>query len=406
MDLVTPVPLSSVAEYTPQRLIERADYADARLTSTTRVPTPNTAKLLTLYKQACMDLHLELEDEEISQAERTKKAEEIRGYDQEFSDQEWFRENPASAIPENLLKLRKYTYWARYGDYAGHMASQLRKKAGSAKTAFSEANSGQFLWTDISQNIKKEEPSYKENCFRKIDTVTTTFAVYEACVHIGIDSDNMINLIHMYADRNKAFHKGLKEMLEGQKFLSIAKCIFDDLNELPSICPPELSDDESAMRALLEQLRDEWFDISSNPNEPEAWIRKPAIEEAYNALQKSKQAREQHDLSIAQRAENRKIALDEDIDLLLQAATNPEDGKLLKKGPTSPTTNKSGKSKKRKASQPIDVSNRSEAWKTIRKQQQQLHGDVLETLSKQREVNRIFSAYRAKYGSSLPAEGG
>ena len=361
MDLVTPGPLSSVAEYTPQRLIERADYADARLTSTTRVPTPNTAKLLTLYKDACMDLHLELEDKEISQAEQAERAEEIRGYDQNFSDHEWLCENPASAIVQNVLKLRKYTYWARYGDYAGHMASQLRKKAGSAKTAFSETISGQFLWTDISQEIKNEAPYYNENCFREIQTVATTFAVYDACVHIGINSDNMINLIHMYADRNKAFQRGLKEMLEGRKYFDIAKSIFDDLNELPSIMPPELSDDESAMRALLEQLRDEWFDISSDPNEPQTWIRKPAIDEAYNALQKSKQIREQHDLSIAQRAENRQTALDEDIDLLLQAATNPEDGKLLKKGPISPTTKKSGKSKKRKASHPIDVSNRSEA---------------------------------------------
>ena len=405
MDLVTPGPLSSVAEYTPQRLLERADCADARLSSTTRVLTPNAAKLLTLYKEACMDLHLRLEDEEMSQGERAARAEEIRGYDQEFNDKEWLLENPASAILEDLLKLRKYTYWARYGDYAGHMASQLRKKAGSAKTAFSEDISGKFRWIDISRKIKKEERSYNEYCFREIDEVRTTFAVYEACRNIGIDYTIMINLIHMYANRNIAFHKGLKEMLEGQKFFDIAKCIFDDLNELANVYPPELSNDEAAMRALLEQLRDEWFDISFDPNEPQTWIRKPAISEAYNALQKSGQAREQHNLSIAQRAENRKFALDEDIDLVLQAATNPEEGKLPKKGPASPTTNKSGKSKKRKASQPIDVSNRSEAWDTIRKQRQQLHGDVLETISKQRKVNRIISAFRAKYGSSSPAEG-
>ena len=43
-------------------------------------------------------------------------------------------------------------------------------------------------------------------------------------------------------------------MLEKQEFSDLAKIIFDDLKDLGSICPLALSDDEAAMRALLEQL--------------------------------------------------------------------------------------------------------------------------------------------------------
>ena len=269
MELITPGPLSSVAGYTPERLEERADYADARLTSTTRVPTPNIAKLLTLYKNACMEMHLGYET--LSRADLAARAEEIRGYDQDLSEQEWMRDNPDSTMPDEVLKLRKLVYWARYGDYAAHMASQLRKKAGEdPKTAFAEKISGQFLWTDISAQLKREERAYNKTFLRDESVVPTIIAVHEARGPVGIDVDAMIRTIHLYADRNAAFHRSLKEMLKAQEYLGIAKIIFDDLKDLGSICSPAPSDDEAAIRALLEQLRDEGFETSFNSDKPES----------------------------------------------------------------------------------------------------------------------------------------
>ena len=45
-------------------------------------------------------------------------------------------------------------------------------------------------------------------------------------------------------------------MLEKTDFYHIGKYLFDDLNDLASLCSPEKSDEEDEMRALSEHLRD------------------------------------------------------------------------------------------------------------------------------------------------------
>ena len=165
-----------------------------------------------------MAMHLGYET--LSRADLAARAEEIRGYDQDLSEKEWMRENPDSTMPDGVLKLRKLAYWARYGDYAAHMASQLRKKAGEdPKTAFAEKISGQFLWTDISAQLEREERAYNKTFFRDESVIFTIIAVHEACARVGIDVDVMIKIIHLYADRNAAFHRDLKNMLKTQKYL-------------------------------------------------------------------------------------------------------------------------------------------------------------------------------------------
>ena len=227
------------------------------------------AKLLTLYKNVCMEMHLGYET--LSRADLAARAEEIRGYDQDLSEEEWMRENPDSTMPDEVFKLRKRAYWARYGDYAAHMASQLRKADEDPKTAFSEKISGQSLWTDISAKLKREERAYNKTFLQDESMIPTIIAVHEGCGHVDIDVDAMIRIMYLYAHRNAVFHRGLKEMLKAQEYLNIAKIIFDDLKDLDK------------------QLRDEWFETSFKPDKPGSWNHKPAIQEAYNALQKSKQ---------------------------------------------------------------------------------------------------------------------
>ena len=73
VELTRLTPLGSAREYTPPSLVERIDYAEARMNSTTRIPTPNIAKKLLRYQIACMDLHLDNEDldqEELAQGPR------------------------------------------------------------------------------------------------------------------------------------------------------------------------------------------------------------------------------------------------------------------------------------------------------------------------------------------------
>ncbi|KAL9600844.1 MAG: hypothetical protein Q9219_002886 [cf. Caloplaca sp. 3 TL-2023] len=156
----------------------------------------------------------------------------------------------------DIIGLRRHAYLARYGDYATNVDLQ---------TAFADKISGQYQWTQISAAIKEESLDWKAHGPRFLERVKTTYAVYASCRWAGIQNhSHMITLVHMYAEGNTAFHRGLQTDLENHKYATIAKFLFD------SVCPPNMADQEIAMRAVLEQLRDEWFDDEYVPDEPEA----------------------------------------------------------------------------------------------------------------------------------------
>ena len=93
------------------------------------------------------------------------------------------------------------------------------------------------------------------------------------------------------------------------------------------------------------------------------------------------------------------------MELLTQAATESDMSKLPKRDPTSETTTKKGKSTKREASKPIGVSDRVKAWNAIKQQHYRLHDDFQNMPAKQRQVNRIVSAYHDQC-ENFPPPGG
>lgn len=324
------------------------DYALQRLNSTTRYLTPNSRKLLTLYKDACFDLHLELDD--LLPAEKKEHIDALQGYEANISTTYFLKDVSAPELLQELVKLRRHAFLARYGDYARHIVAQLRKGAAAAQppTQYADKLSGQFLWSDISNSIKEESTTWQSQGSLQVDLVPVTFAIYHNCKVAGIQNfDNMISLIHLYADRNVAFHWGIQEDLEAQRYSVIAQCIFEDLRDLSSVCTPAMADTETALRALLEQMRDDWFETCDAPDQPQGWDNKPAIKEQYKQLKKGKKVKEGTLRLVAQRAATRLSYDQENEDLVVQAATetpNPS-YQLPPPGPGAPTSSSKGKSK-------------------------------------------------------------
>ncbi|KAI4091804.1 MAG: hypothetical protein LQ344_003908 [Seirophora lacunosa] len=397
IDLNPPQPLVFDSSYTSEALSQRLGYADQRLGSTTRYLTPNSQKLLTIYRNTCADLHLEFDD-----TPEDKKAQAIgalRHFEIRMSSVHFLNDVSSTELLEELISLRQRTFWARYGH------SKLRNAAAAAQppTPHADTISGSFKWSQISQAIRDEEENWKRDGSRYPELVPTTYAVYSNCKRAGIhEYKTMIGIIHFYAGRNEAFHRGLQGYLEEPDYFKVAQCLYEDLRDLASVCPPSMADTELMWRSVLEQLRDDWFDISDGPDQPGNWNHKPAIKTAHERLRKSK-AEHQRDLqSIGAKAANR-LALDKETeDLLVQAYTQPPSPfQLPAPGPGTPTMSSKGKGKA-KAAKPVDVSDQRKAWDTIMKQQLGQLPQLEMTLSKQREINRVVSAYRAAYGDDPP----
>lgn len=400
IDLVVPTPLASPNEYDQKCLEERAEYAAIRLNSATRKPTPLTAKALEVYLQACLTMSSDYSH--LTEEQRVRRATEIREYDDDLSRREWLRENPSSGLLADVLALRKMAYWARYGDYAGHIASHLRIKAAKDKTEFWTELSGEHLWTDISAKLKAEAPDYKANGNQHPEQTPTTWAVYKACLTNAISFNPMINIIHLYADRNEAFHRGLKEMLEAERYWDIAQCIFDDLENLASVCPPDAYEEEETMRLLLETLRDDWFDTSFGPNNVQKWQVKPSLRDYMKDMKDALQRMSDHAVHLATKIQARMDHDQEDLALVKQAIKPPQSNQLPEDGPKTPVKMRNWKPVPQKARKPPKVNDRQQSWKTILDTQYKIHKDVQAATNKQRELNRLVREYRKHHGDAPP----
>lgn len=396
-DLRVPPPEALPSHYTPDRVQKGIDYATARLS---RNPTPNTEKLLTLYKAACVAAL----DDLVNTAQATKEnLDEIRGYEMTMSNKLWIAEVPSfqqEELVKNLLQLRRFTFWVRYGDYAQVLSHMLRSTAADNKVEYWKDISGQYNWTQISKAIRDEQGIWDKYGSGKPQQVQTTLAVYNACQHSRMEHDNMIEIIHLYAERNTAFHRGLSETIEKHKYNQIADWLERDLRDLPSIVPVGWIEQEVIMKASLEALRSEWFDTTSEPDEPLSWTWKPALASYGESLKKDQnKAEKENQLAIAKIAAELLAIVDEEAEPLAQAFLLPNKEMFP---PEVPDTTAKGKAK-RKASQPIDVSDRKKAFATICEQHESAHDERKKSISHVRELNRTLLAYRDEYGSESPS---
>ncbi|KAL8748383.1 MAG: hypothetical protein Q9184_007345 [Pyrenodesmia sp. 2 TL-2023] len=212
-----------------------------------------------------------------------------------------------------------------------------------------------------------------------------------------MNADHMIRLIHLYADRNSAFHRGLKEDLAAKQFDTVAHSIFEDLRDLSSVCPPDKPEEEVVMRAVLEQLRDEWFDSSYAPDQPATWNHKPAIRAIQAELEKSKTVKEDIVRNSAKMAAARLQLTAEYADLQVGAATKsvlPPQLPAPGLGPATTSAKGKGKAKAPKAQKDIAPSERAKVWQWIIDQQTGQNEQIMDAIPQQREINRVVSQYR------------
>ncbi|KAL8995446.1 MAG: hypothetical protein Q9169_004817, partial [Polycauliona sp. 2 TL-2023] len=76
-----------------------------------------------------------------------------------------------------------------------------------------------------------------------------------------------------------------------------------------------------AMRVVLEQLRNEWFDFSYDPNNLQTWVATDALKEVHNLQMKKKAGPAPQGMAIAKEAASQLGWEDEASALLVQATT-------------------------------------------------------------------------------------
>ncbi|KAI9773397.1 MAG: hypothetical protein M1840_007612 [Geoglossum simile] len=350
-----PVPLKAFSDYTPGRIREGLSWVDQRLRSTTRKPSPLSAKALLIYKDTCTDALSTTDEEELISLVST-----IRTFEESIATKYWLGGlgPEAQAIQDRILAFKRLEFNARYGDYVGRLCSDLRSKTAKLKTEGYELLSGGKNWTDISDIIKLEDRAIRDykgppNATNRPPTKTTD-AVYLGCADLGLNPRLTLWAIRQYGERNNMMHASLDNYIKGRDFAAVASRLAQDLAELPKIVPPEEEEMETNMQTIIEALIQEWFDTSEDPDVPGAWTATQQLK-AYSNLMRDKAesgriAKEEQIKATAGVA--RKIIEErEDAQLIeqamaMQAIEDPnEESEMQAPGPGPAMTTKKGKEK-------------------------------------------------------------
>ncbi|MCJ1430742.1 hypothetical protein MMC27_000092 [Xylographa pallens] len=160
---------------------------------------------------------------------------------------------------------------------------------------------------------------------------------------------------------------------------------------------------EEAIRAVLLELRDEWFDIEPHQfSEPATWFPNYKVRREVKASRNPatrEQARVVHEERVARGAARRLAKLEEDTDFVDQLRTTLSPDVLPRPGPMPPPQQPG-----HKARQQLTAEDRKKAWHTIVCQQVGAKAFFRTSLQKQREVHRVVSSYEKDFDQDPPLQ--
>lgn len=275
--------------YTQERVQAGLDWANGRLTSTDRKPTPSTHRALLVYAGSCVAV-LEAIQNEVEKSELDQAQDDLYKIEIMAQDHAWYSQIPDRAthsMAANLVELKQMVFYARYGDYVRDVCKTIRWEARVHDIAGWENIGGTVKWNEISKKLKNEEPDYSVDGTSKPDRTPTYRTIYEAAQSTGLDFKEVLTSIHMYGDRNANMHAGLEELVKSQSISDIAKTIYADLQDLSKLCPPDWPDRELCVRATILSLRDRWFDQSAGADDPGKWFASEALQASIKRAAKS-----------------------------------------------------------------------------------------------------------------------
>lgn len=289
-----PLPLVD-NNYTPEVLKERLAYAKMVLHDSERKLTPIGARALKLYENACERL-LDLEDGEIGE-QGGEELEEmksewkstLRTFEQSMQYTACMivtRSSDAQQLQDQLLLLQKAAFYARYGDVLAHVCKQLKAQAESRKVDGWEMLQKRY-WTDIDANLQEEKPAYNRVLAGELahNECLTHLAVAQACRHVGLNFNDMIQAIHLYSERNQVVHAGIISLIKDGFYMDLAKRLHDDFCDIPLLISADDANLIELMQHLVETIIDLLFDCDeTEPDNYQMWAPTKELKDRHKQL--------------------------------------------------------------------------------------------------------------------------
>ena len=141
-------------------------------------------------------------------------------------------------------------------------------------------------WAEIAENLRVQQPNWaliqtrieaeKDSwCAYNQDRslAPTTLAIWETCVNVKLDFDQILVAINFYGQRNMSLHSGLEQLLEGRSYTKVAERLYSDKKDLGRSFGPDKMVDEVVFTTIISELIFLWFKVTEdNQHEPVTWF--------------------------------------------------------------------------------------------------------------------------------------
>lgn len=283
--LEPPKPQKDDGEYDEKRLRVGLKYADWTLRNSARKLSPIGERGLMLYKEACarlmgLDNRETCDDddgENIVQEVRDEYLSTVRMYERSIQFTACLRvtrTEDAQALQDELVKLQRLAFYARYGDILAMACRQLRSEAEAKKVEGWEILNHSY-WTDINQRLITEGPAWDK--VMKGEPLhgqcPAHMAISQACMTVGFSDKNMYAIINHYAIRNELLHSNMIPLIKAGLFDDLKKRLHDDFCDVPLVVAPVEGVQSQLMITLLNTMIEHWY--GRDPDEPtnyQMWI--------------------------------------------------------------------------------------------------------------------------------------
>ncbi|KAL9003050.1 MAG: hypothetical protein Q9188_004062 [Gyalolechia gomerana] len=165
---------------------------------------------------------------------------------------------------QNALKAvtepAKLRYYSDYGDYVAFLCTSFRQKCVEAKVDKVDILIGKS-WGQVLTELKREDEvreewydNHKQGEKPPFYAISKTLS--NACVHLGLNFQNVRYCIEWYTDRNKKAHSGVPFYIKNCDWKSLAHRLWQDWDGIPGVFGNE---DKKMMKEALTRVRDEFF---------------------------------------------------------------------------------------------------------------------------------------------------
>lgn len=284
-----PVPEAVDEAYTQERLQSSLTYAVQFLKR--RDISPRSENFMEFFKKGLKDTLLTTNPDE-----KKSGVIAVRVYERLIEQNAFLWEQRVShnlELEKNLLQLREFQYFARYGHYMKIIPTRLRHHACDVKTSDWELLSGKHFWSDVASNLKTEDENLRKIRFndskaREAADYRTHAAVCNAARSLGISEDVALWSIIEYGQRNEKVHRDLEALRAEGDFQQLAKVLSADIEDIDLVFSELRSDtDKERLKSVITTEIQRWFRVRSM-DDPRTWIPREELVSEYEKLQTDK----------------------------------------------------------------------------------------------------------------------